>query len=112
MSKPILVQTHERSGTHLTINLINYQEFGKFATIGYIPKESGRTYSLKQYIDAVYKHIHVYAHIPDEAYIGKRISDNIPDLHDERFPNFAPNRGMVGGHRIDKKTQKNILEYL
>ena len=234
MSKPILVQTHERSGTHLVINLINYENFGKFATIGYIPKQKGRTYSKKEYIDTVYKHIHVYAHMPDivckshhqvqfmedyidfvlsnfkviyvernifdvlwsyykflfgkdrediptfddwvfmkpsevgqkyllssenhlhgpdphiyveptnyiqrwqwhkegwlkykdrllhityedilqnftetkekiEEYIGRKISDTIPDLHDKRFPNFAPNRGIVGGHNIDEKTQK------
>ena len=35
--KPIIVITHERSGTHLLINTINYDKGGEFLTIGYIP---------------------------------------------------------------------------
>ena len=39
MSKPIIVITHERSGTHLLINCINCADNGLFYTIGYTPNE-------------------------------------------------------------------------
>lgn len=45
--KPVLVITHERSGTHLLINIINYDKNGAFSTIGYIPEHID--YNIKNY---------------------------------------------------------------
>jgi hypothetical protein len=65
MNKPILVITHERSGTHLLINLINYHNFGQFYTIGYIPKVKNKIYTLQEYKHQVYKDITVYSYLSD-----------------------------------------------
>lgn len=64
-NKPIIVITHERSGTHLLINLINYQTNGSFTTIGYQPKLKGKEFTLKDYIDTTFKHIMTYAYVED-----------------------------------------------
>jgi hypothetical protein len=64
-NKPILVITHERSGTHLLINLINYHKNGNFVTIGYQPKLSNKIFTLKDYINTTYKHIMTYAYVDD-----------------------------------------------
>lgn len=55
MNKPIIVITHERSGTHLLINIINYKKNGEFLTIGYIP--SNVPYTLENYKHAAYKDV-------------------------------------------------------
>lgn len=55
--KPIIVITHERSGTHLLINCINYEKKGEFFTIGYIPKSI--EYNLENYKHYTYKDIYV-----------------------------------------------------
>jgi len=54
-NKPIIVITHERSGTHLLINIINYNELGKFYTIGFIP--DNLEHNLKNYKDFAFKSI-------------------------------------------------------
>ena len=63
--KPILVITHERSGTHLLINLINYDKKGQFYTIGYIPKVKNKIYTIQEYKQQVYKDIMVYSYMSD-----------------------------------------------
>lgn len=63
MAKPILVVTHERSGTHLLINLINYDNKGKFHTIGWIPTPP--PWTMEDYEWQFYKDITVYAHLDD-----------------------------------------------
>jgi len=63
--KPILVVTHERSGTHLTINLINHLDSGKFTTIGYLPKSPTTHYKREDYINSTWKDVHLFGHIPD-----------------------------------------------
>jgi hypothetical protein len=66
MEKPVLVITHERSGTHLLINLINYDKKGQFYTIGYIPKVSKyQKFTLDQYKHQTYKDIVVYSYSND-----------------------------------------------
>lgn len=242
MSKPILVITHERAGTHLTINLINYQNRGEFTTIGYLPKVKNKIFTKQEYINTTYKHIYVFAYVSDlvckshhqvqfmedyldfvfdryyviyverdvkdvlisyyrflfgeeqkniplfedwifmkpsevgekhllssnkhlngpdphiyiepenyvqrwkwhkegwlkhkehllhityedllekfdntkqriENHIKRKIGDVIPDLHDKQFPNFKPNKGIVGDHKevMDEKLIKKISEYL
>lgn len=56
MEKPVIVITHERSGTHLLINLINYDKKGEFYTIGYIP-EGKAEFTVENYKYYVYKDI-------------------------------------------------------
>lgn len=64
MNKPVLVITHERSGTHLLINIINYDKNGEFYTIGYIPKISkSQIFTLDMYKHQTYKDIIVYSYI-------------------------------------------------
>lgn len=62
--KPILVITHERSGTHLLINIINQYNFGQFRTIGFIPINT-IPYTLSNYEHQVYKDIVVNSYIED-----------------------------------------------
>jgi hypothetical protein len=54
--KPVIVITHERSGTHLLINLINYDKNGEFFTIGFIPKDT-IPYNVDNYKHQTYKDI-------------------------------------------------------
>lgn len=63
MSKPIFVITHERSGTHLLINCINYDTKGRFETIGFTSDR--RDFNLKGYKHTTYKHIMSSAYVPD-----------------------------------------------
>jgi len=58
--KPILVVTHERSGTHLMINMINFQNNGDFSAIGKLPY--GKKHNTKTYRDYVYKYIVMNMH--------------------------------------------------
>lgn len=221
MLKPIIVITHERSGTHLLINCINYDTKGNFLTIGYTNDKND--FNLKSYKHITYRDVMCSAHIqnsvnkshhqvefmtdyldflfskykviyvkrdvkdvlnsyykfmprpdqmpdfpkmeewifckpddigrkffnpysPDphivvepenyvhrwflhtngwlkhkdkmlvvnyedmltdysnqkqiiESYIGKRIADKIPDVHDKSLPNFGPVKGKIGGHK-------------
>lgn len=56
-----------------------------------------------------------------ENYLDKKIADNIPDLHDKKLPNFAPNKGIIGSHKevmdddliekINKKIEKLENDY-
>jgi len=62
MVKPILIITHERSGTHLLINIINQYNFGKFNTIGFIPINT-IPYTIDNYNHQVYKDIIVNSYI-------------------------------------------------
>jgi hypothetical protein len=55
MSKPIIVITHERSGTHLLINCINYANNGQFYTIGYTPNEN--LFNLKGHFHVTHKDV-------------------------------------------------------
>jgi len=55
MTKPVLVITHERSGTHLVINSINYEKKGEFLTVGYTPNNID--FNLKGYKHITYKDI-------------------------------------------------------
>jgi len=55
--KPVIVITHERSGTHLLINLINYDKKGEFFTIGYIPPTDKNGFNIENYIHQSYKDI-------------------------------------------------------
>lgn len=63
MFKPIIVITHERSGTHLLINLINYDKNGQFHTIGFIPNNI--EYNLENYKFHTYKDIMVNSYRED-----------------------------------------------
>ena len=52
--KKIIVVTHERSGTHLVINTINFENNGNFIPLGKLPKcPVGEKYSLYNYMDKV-----------------------------------------------------------
>lgn len=55
MKKSTLVVTHERSGTHLLINMINYKNNGNFCAIGKLP--DNKKHDLETYKDYVYKYI-------------------------------------------------------
>jgi len=61
MNKPTLIVTHERSGTHLLINIINFNKKGQFNTIGHIP-ENTVPYTVENYKHQVYKDIVVYSY--------------------------------------------------
>jgi hypothetical protein len=65
MSKPIIVITHERSGTHLLINCINYTNNGQFYTIGYTTNKND--YNLKGYSHTTYKDVMSNAYIPNSV---------------------------------------------
>lgn len=65
MSKPIIVVTHERSGTHLLINCINYDKKGQFETIGFTSDQ--RDFNLKGYKHTTYKHVMSGAYLPDSV---------------------------------------------
>lgn len=239
MPKPTIVITHERSGTHLLINCINYDIKGNFLTIGYTNNKN--EFNLKSYKHITYRDIMSSAYIPNsvnkshhqiefmndyldflfskykviyvkrdvkdvlnsyykfiptpeqllsfpkfeewifckpddigrkflqsyapdphiivepenyvhrwllhtngwlkhkdnmlvvnyedmlvdystqkqiiEDYIGKKIADKIPDVHDKSFPNFGPVKGIIGGHKqimsenIIDKINNYILTY-
>ena len=34
-----------------------------------------------------------------ENFIGRKIADSIPDLHDPNLPNFVPNKGIIGSYK-------------
>jgi hypothetical protein len=55
MNKPVLVVTHERSGTHLLINIINYENNGGFYSIGYLDRN--QPFNLENYYYQVKKDI-------------------------------------------------------
>lgn len=61
--KPVIVITHERSGTHLLINLINYDKNGAFQTIGFIPNNI--PYTVENYKHYTYKDIVVNSYRQD-----------------------------------------------
>lgn len=61
--KPTLVITHERSGTHLLINIINYENKGDFITIGYMKKIPNKIYTIDDFKHETYKHIMSYIYI-------------------------------------------------
>lgn len=65
MSKPTIVITHERSGTHLLINCINYDKNGQFFTIGYTPNPSD--FNLKNYKHITYRDIASNAYLPNSV---------------------------------------------
>lgn len=54
-NKNILVVTHERSGTHLVINIINIKNNGDFIPIGKLPKYE-TIFTLENYIKYVKRH--------------------------------------------------------
>jgi hypothetical protein len=56
MKKPVLVVTHERSGTHLLINIINYDCDGHFRTIGWMPNNE-LPFTLDKYKHTYYRDI-------------------------------------------------------
>jgi len=61
--KVTIIITHERSGTHLVINAINFEKNGDYHTIGYIPNIS--EHNLKNYKHTVYRDIISFAYLPD-----------------------------------------------
>ena len=61
MNKPIIIITHERSGTHMLINLINFDKKGEFYTIGYMPNDI--EYNSDNYKHKVYRDIMVYSYL-------------------------------------------------
>lgn len=63
MQKPIIVVTHERSGTHLMINCINYKNQGEFYTIGYNPESKTK----RDYAHETYKDIISNAYLPNSV---------------------------------------------
>lgn len=65
MHKPIIVITHERSGTHLLINCINYNANGNFLTIGYT--DNKEDFNLKSYKYIAYKDVMSNAYIPNSV---------------------------------------------
>ena len=54
MNKSIMVVTHERSGTHLLINTINYKNNGDFSAIGRLPSDKEHN------IETYKKFVHMY----------------------------------------------------
>lgn len=65
MVKPVIVVTHERSGTHLLINCINHDKNGQFLTVGFTSDQSD--FNLKGYKHTTYKHIMSSAYIADSV---------------------------------------------
>ena len=52
-----------------------------------------------------------------ENYIGKKIVDKIPNVHDKSLPNFGPVKGLVGSHKevmsaaLIKKIEDFLLKF-
>lgn len=65
MLKPVIVLTHERSGTHLLINCINIEKNGQFFTIGYTPNPAD--FNLKSYKHITYRDIASNAYLPNSV---------------------------------------------
>jgi hypothetical protein len=55
MGKSILVVTHERSGTHMLINIINNKNNGDYSAIGRLPEN--KKHDIDTYKEYVYKYI-------------------------------------------------------
>jgi hypothetical protein len=66
MKRPIIVITHERSGTHLLINVINFDKKGEFFTIGYMDKNI--QFTLENYLYYTKKDIFINTYRPDAVY--------------------------------------------
>lgn len=66
MHKPILIITHERSGTHLLINTINHENKGEFLTIGFIPVNAKiELFNIENYTHQTYKDIVINSYIEE-----------------------------------------------
>jgi len=40
-----------------------------------------------------------------ESFIGRKISDELIDIKDIRYPNYSPNKGLIGEHKKEMTTQ-------
>lgn len=88
MNKPVLVITHERSGTHLLINIINYTKNGKFETIGYLPKIKNKIYKIEEYKYKTYRDIITYSYDVDNVCKSHHQIDFMEDYLDFIFDKF------------------------
>ena len=86
MLKPIFVITHERSGTHLLINCINYDKKGEFLTIGYTSNKVDL--NLKGYRHIAYKDILTHAYIPNSINKSHHQVEFATDCLDFLFKNY------------------------
>lgn len=85
-NKPVLVITHERSGTHLLINLINHKKKGEFFTIGYIPQNI--PYTLENYKHYTYKDIMVNSYRENSVSKSHHQVEFMEDYLDFLFDKF------------------------
>jgi hypothetical protein len=68
-NKPIIVITHERSGTHMLINIINHDNLGKYYSVGYMDRSSKKT--IENYL----------YHVEKDIYMGKYMNNTILKSH-------------------------------
>jgi hypothetical protein len=76
--KNILVVTHERTGTHLLINIINYENNGNFKSLGKLP--SNNLFKLSNYIDYVNLQIIYEQYQPNIVFKSHHQIDFFEDL--------------------------------
>jgi hypothetical protein len=86
MQKPVLVVTHERSGTHLIINIINHLHNGRFSAIGYLP--SNKKHDIPTYKDYVYKYVLTNRFDTDVVSKSHHQVEFYEDFIDELFDNY------------------------
>lgn len=86
MPKPIFVITHERSGTHLLINSINFNKKGQFLTIGYSSDE--KDFNLKGYRHITYKDVITNAYVPNSVSKSHHQVEFMTDYLDYLFSNY------------------------
>lgn len=86
MQKAILVVTHERSGTHLMINIINHLHNGRFSAIGHLPPN--KKHDIPTYKDYVYKYVLANRFDLDTVSKSHHQVEFYEDFIDELFDNY------------------------
>lgn len=87
MNKNILIVTHERSGTHLLINSINYKNNGDFISMGYIPPSS-ELFTMDKYITQVKRNVRYNNYDADVVYKSHHQVEFFEDIIDELFERY------------------------
>lgn len=86
MQKSVLVVTHERSGTHLMINIINHRHNGRFSAIGALPPN--KKHDIPTYKDYVYKYVLANRFDTDTISKSHHQVEFYEDFIDELFDNY------------------------
>ncbi len=85
--KNILVVTHERSGTHLLINSVNYKNNGEFISMGFIYPRS-EIFTIDDYIKHVHRYVKYGVYDPDTIYKSHHQIEFFEQILDILFDRF------------------------